>query len=306
MKKISVIIPLYNSEKYIIQCVDSILNQDYDNIEIIIVNDGSTDKSGVLVCDKYKENKKVKYIYQNNFGAPSARNKGLEFSTGDYIVFFDSDDYMECNCLSQMMELFNENVDLVICGADEVDVHGNKIGIKKTNCKYELIDEKYEKYFYDPYPGNKIFKASIIHEYDIRFDNVRIGQDLNFYIKYSCFASNIIYFDRILSHYRIVESGISRTKNFNLFDIVNSLDYAFKFLNNHNVDNSEKVINSIKLSCYTSQLSKVRQYPFFKKKVVSKFFNYNLSILRNNYVLKKKYVILLKVKRVCWTLCSLI
>lgn len=306
MKKASVIIPVYNSERYIENCLKSLLNQDYQNIEIIVVNDGSTDSSEKIIKEYSKKKSLVKYIYQDNFGAPSARNKGLSKATGDYIIFFDSDDFVEKNFISKMVEKIEEGNDLVICGSDEIDMNSHFLQKKRTDLKYKFKDFKYEKFFYDPYPGNKIFRKSIIDKYGIRFDNVRIGQDLNFYLKYVCHIENYKYIDDILSHYRIVNTGISRLKNFNLFDIVNSLNFSFKHMKEYNVENAEQIINTIKLSCYTSQLSKVRSYSYFKKKVVSKFFNYQLFVLHGDYVITTKYVILLKIKRICWTICSFI
>ena len=92
MKKVSIIIPLYNNEKYIKECIESLISQTYENIEIIIVDDGSTDKS-VEVCEKFKD-ERIRLIKQINFGAPSARNEGIKQSSGDFIMFLDSDDYL--------------------------------------------------------------------------------------------------------------------------------------------------------------------------------------------------------------------
>ena len=187
-----------------------------------------------------------------------------------------------------------------------MDCNSKFIKRKRTNVKYDFKYKNYEKYFYDPYPGNKILKKEILDRYNIRFDNVRIGQDLNFYLKYICHINKYKYIENILSHYRIVETGISRAKNFNLFDIVNSLNLAYKHMSKWGIEKSEQIINTVKLSCYTSQLSKVRSYPFFMKKVVAKFFNYHLNNLHGEYLITNKYVLLIKIKRICWNFCSII
>ena len=102
--KISVIIPVYNVEKWLNKCVDSILSQSYENFEVILVNDGSTDKSGDI-CDKYlKEDNRVKVFDILNSGQSVARNIGLKEAKGDYILFIDSDDYIEKNTLKRMYE----------------------------------------------------------------------------------------------------------------------------------------------------------------------------------------------------------
>lgn len=93
--KVSIIIPIYNSEKYLKQCLESIINQTYKNIEIICINDGSTDNSEKIIKDYLKTNKNITYLKQPNAGQSIARNKGLEKATGDFILFVDSDDFIE-------------------------------------------------------------------------------------------------------------------------------------------------------------------------------------------------------------------
>lgn len=108
MTKISVIVPVYNVEKYLCRCIDSILAQDYSNLEIILVNDGSTDQSGII-CDEYARRfKKIKVIHKENGGNYSARNTGLNVATGDYVGFIDSDDYICNDMFSYLFKLMSE------------------------------------------------------------------------------------------------------------------------------------------------------------------------------------------------------
>ena len=112
---ISVIVPVYNVEKYLEECLDSIQNQTYSNIEIILVNDGSTDNSKEI-CEKYcKQDSRFLLINQENQGLSAARNKGVEISTGEYIVFVDSDDIIKTNYLEKLMQYMTEDVDIVEC-----------------------------------------------------------------------------------------------------------------------------------------------------------------------------------------------
>ena len=111
---ISIIVPIYNTEKYLNECVDSIINQTYKNIEIILVNDGSTDNC-LKICDEYaKKDKRVKVIHKENGGLSSARNSGLDILTGKYVCFIDSDDYVATTFVYDMFNLITKyNADIV-------------------------------------------------------------------------------------------------------------------------------------------------------------------------------------------------
>ena len=115
--KLSIIIPVYNSEKYLDKCLTSIINQNYKNIEIILINDGSKDNSKKIINKYLKNNKKViKYIEQENSGQAHARNRGLEIATGELITFVDSDDYVLPEIYEEMIKtLTKTNADIVMC-----------------------------------------------------------------------------------------------------------------------------------------------------------------------------------------------
>ena len=105
MKKISIIVPVYQAEKYISKCIESIVNQTYKNLEIILVDDGSTDRSGEI-CDEYgKKDNRIVVVHNKNKGVSVARNCGLDIATGDYITFVDSDDYIDLQMYSEMMKV---------------------------------------------------------------------------------------------------------------------------------------------------------------------------------------------------------
>lgn len=113
---ISVIIPIYNVEKYVKRCLDSVLNQTYCHLEVILVDDGSTDSSG-KICDEYKKmDTRIRVIHKSNEGVSSARNLGIEVANGEYIAFIDSDDAMEKDCIEYLYRLIQENhCSLSIC-----------------------------------------------------------------------------------------------------------------------------------------------------------------------------------------------
>ena len=117
MKKISIIVPIFNIEKYLSRCLDSILEQTYKNLEVILVDDGSVDNSG-MIADKYaRKDQRIKVIHQVNQGVSAARNTGIDLATGDYIGFVDGDDYIEPDMYEILMRIIEEQqVDIAHCG----------------------------------------------------------------------------------------------------------------------------------------------------------------------------------------------
>ena len=113
---ISVIIPVYNSEKFLNRCVDSVLKQSYKELDIILIDDGSSDKSGEM-CDQYAQmDKRVRVIHQKNRGVSAARNSGLDVAIGDYCTFVDSDDYIESEMYQSMIDIAEQyNCDVIMC-----------------------------------------------------------------------------------------------------------------------------------------------------------------------------------------------
>lgn len=126
VKKLSIIVPVYKVEQYLNRCVDSILNQTYRNIEIVLVDDGSPDRSGEI-CDRYaKSDERVKVVHKKNGGVSSARNIGFSSSTGEYIGYVDSDDYIAPTMYEDMIDVLEKNdLDIVCC--DAFIVKGDKL-----------------------------------------------------------------------------------------------------------------------------------------------------------------------------------
>ena len=146
----SIIVPVYNTSNYIDKCINSILNQTYKNFEIIIVNDGSTDNS-VEILEKYKSNKKIKIINQKNKGLSGARNRGIKEASKDYILFIDSDDYIEETLLETLNKTI-KNEDIIRFQAQEV------------NENYEII-KKYPEQEFKDLTGKEAFKIITTYNY---------------------------------------------------------------------------------------------------------------------------------------------
>lgn len=217
--KISIIIPIYNAEKYIEKCINSILMQTFQDFEIILVNDGSTDDSK-LICDNYVEKDcRIRLINKKNGGAASARNLGIEHSNGKYISFIDIDDYIAHN----MYEVLYRNAikyssDLVICefisiNEDEIYEFKNETNnskeIKLSN--KEALSQLYkEKEVTFVVPWNKLYKSELFKE--LRYEEGRICED-EFIIHQLLFLSkNIVYISDVMYGYVQSKNSVMRSK----------------------------------------------------------------------------------------------
>ena len=184
-KKISIIVPIYNAEKWLDDCIKSVLNQTYKNVEIILVNDGSIDNSE-QICKKYAKYSNVIYVSQKNSGASVARNNGLKIATGNYIQFLDSDDYLNDDCCEKMLKkMCEENCDLVLCG---MNIWKNGKLLRTPHLQESVVDIKSDinnYIFLHPIfasPCNKMFKRKLI---DYTFDSKKsLGEDLTFNLEY--------------------------------------------------------------------------------------------------------------------------
>ncbi len=176
---ISVIVPVYNVEKYLARCVDSILAQDFSDYEILLIDDGSTDSSG-KICDKYEEkNSCIRTVHKQNGGLSDARNRGIEESAGEFICFIDSDDYIAKNMLSTLYRLIIDNdADIACCSA--MDVFEGKEVSQVKECR-EFCCDQTESYKYllrgDGLPSacNKMYRKTAIS--DIRFMVGKLYED---------------------------------------------------------------------------------------------------------------------------------
>lgn len=178
---ISIIVPIYNVEKYLRKCIESILNQTLENIEVILINDGSTDNCGKIIDEYEKQDKRVISIHKENGGQSSARNMGLDIAKGRYIGFIDSDDYIDEYMYESLYNAIeNSKADICVCGRESYSEFSQLN--YKTELEDELIDfnhssiQQYvsEKLFYKHtvVVWNKLYKSEIISENNIRFKDV--------------------------------------------------------------------------------------------------------------------------------------
>jgi len=220
MEKVSIIIPTYNAELHIIDCLNSIVNQSYSNLELIIVNDGSTDSTTEKI-EKFIENHtspiKIEYFIKENAGVSSARNKGIELATGKFIIFIDSDDTVSPEHVSSLIAPFNElDPSILVCNR-LVDEHRRVKNISvegfydlgKFEQGYSVLENSNQL----GYLHNKIFSKDIIVKNNILFnEEISMAEDLLFVLKYIGFISGF-YFSTISSyHYKRSEGSLSETK----------------------------------------------------------------------------------------------
>lgn len=201
---VSIIIPIYNTEPYIHKCMDSIINQTYGNLEIILIDDGSTDKSG-SICDEYsKGDNRVKVVHRENGGQSSARNLGIEVSKGKYIGFIDSDDYVDEKYVEYLLSLIlYNNDDMSICNTYDFYENGNLVGIneqlvRKLNPENALEIMLYEGGF-DTGPCAKLYKKSLFH--NLMFPENKIYEDFEIMYKIIDRCESISYGGRALYYY---------------------------------------------------------------------------------------------------------
>lgn len=213
---ISFIIPVYNSEDFIVKTLDSIVNLKLVRLEIIVINDGSTDKSG-QVCNEYAKNYNyIRIIHIENSGVSNARNIGINESRGRYIQFVDSDDWLDSEYLQELRRSIDEECDLVsfnfIYEKDNKSIRGGEISndVKfKNTQKSRVIDQLNPNYVWD-----KIFLASIIRSNNIKFnEQVSYGEDSIFLCEFLKFAHSFKFIKKPLYHYRLHrECSLSNSK----------------------------------------------------------------------------------------------
>lgn len=226
MTKVSFIIPTYNREKEIVYCIKSLINQTLKDIEIIIVDDGSKDKTEEVI--KNFNNKKIKYIKRTNHGIGNSRNYGLEISNGEFISFIDSDDYVDITFAEKMYNhAINNNLDLVICDYYNFYKNGTKEIIKlpkfnNTNIKNNkdiLININYG-------PCNKLYKKELIK--DIKYNENIKYEDMPFVLESIKKAKNIGKLNEALNYFLVDNKSETTIRDKKIFDIFKVLDIIKK------------------------------------------------------------------------------
>lgn len=242
---VSIVVPVYNVENYLSQCLDSIFSQTYNNLEVICINDGSTDNSAQILASYQKKYPQLKVISLSNQGAAAARNTGLEFARGDLIAFVDSDDWLETNAFESVYKVFqNEDVDFACFSSYKINSDSTS---KRFVCKFEKdeIKEVDDSWLLRMLlaPWGKVFRSEFLKKNNLIFPAGLYYEDVFFHWACVSYAKKIALLRLALYNYRIREDslmGLSQSKKkgmavHHLYNLERIHDLWSKngFLNNH-------------------------------------------------------------------------
>ena len=311
MPTITVIVPVYNTEKYLYRCIDSILAQTFTNFELLLIDDGSNDASG-QICDEYttKDNR-VRVFHKKNGGVSSARNLGLDNAIGKYIMFVDSDDYMMPGMLEVMLSaLESKKADLVVCGTMETG-GGYWRPVADVDYSINQLNDHFVTLLHTELlspPWNKILKKKIIG--NIRFsEDISFGEDLLFNIQYLKKCETIS-FIKEAPFYHEKENENSLVVKFNrnrLLDIEKVWVVVERFSEDKEGLYSKYLRD---LTVYVRQLLKTKQYSWLEKKNILEEWS-SVTLIKSlnlfNYkIYYLNWVLLLLLKNKQWKLANIL
>lgn len=220
---VSIIVPAYNAEDFIGECLASITNQTYENLEIIVVDDGSTDSTPNIIRDFCALDSRVSLIQQQNQYAGVARNTGMDFAKGDYLLFLDADDFFDSTMVEKMIDRAQEtSSDVIICKSNfydnitkeysPIDFSLCDVNVSQTYSGCELSDRIFQ--FCVGWPWDKLFNSSFIKRNKLKFQDLRTSNDARFVFLALCLATRISFVDEILVQHRTNnEKSLERTRS---------------------------------------------------------------------------------------------
>ena len=307
MDQISIVVPVYNVENYLSYCVESLRQQTYKNIEIILVDDGSTDSSGEI-CDQYaREDNRIKVLHIENGGLSNARNTGVKESSTDWIVFIDSDDYYDHRAIEYLVELRDKyRVDLVATPVIEVRNYENSDFLGDFREKYSgKLDRRtaLEQMFYGNYvgthSGGKLYKKEILLRFP--YPNGMLYEDLALAYEHIAFCENIAVSDlNLYKYYRRPGSIVNSKYSDRLLDFYKAMEWNRSYverdysgdrdmrraLNVRYVFNGLHIVHAMLSSDMYAEVDKIRkEYIQYFKDVIP-----NSNVTRKN---KLKYILFL-------------
>lgn len=298
MIKLSVIVPCYNVEKYLNACVDSILQAKIDDMEIILVNDGSKDNT-LEICLDYKKKypNLIKIVDKKNGGLSDARNVGISKAKGEYLAFIDSDDTINENFIKEMIEkAYAGDFDMVTCGVKMI-YEDHEVAVNPGYLTDLIGKEAIKGQMYDFYPAacNKIYKKELFK--DLKFKKGVAYEDVEFMYRLLPNIKRIGVVEGFYYEYMQREGSITYTFNEKLYDMVNNFDSIFKYYKEHNLfdeyyEELEYVYVRYSLATFVKRMAKCKDKKKFDEAV-----NYALTKVKKNFPKYKKNKYLKKSKK---------
>lgn len=252
MAKVSLIVPIYNSQNYLEKCIKSLLNQTLKDIQIILINDGSTDNSEKII--KSFDDERIVYISKNNEGIGKTRNLGIDKATGEFLAFVDSDDYLnEHFCEYMYQKAFNDDCDLVVC--DFFEDRNTLVGIKFKDFKDTNLRETPELINnINLGPCNKLYKKSLFDDKSNRFEENLKYEDAPFVVKMLLSANKIGKVNDYLTYYVIHSNSETTIRDKRMYDILEITDIIVNDLKKVDYPNDSLVSLAVMiLTDYTIQ-----------------------------------------------------
>lgn len=276
MTKVSIIVPVYNVEKYLKRCLDSLVNQTLKDIEIICINDGSTDGSLAILNEYVRNDDRIVVINQENSGQSVARNRGIDVAKGEYLGFVDSDDWVSEDYFEKLHNsAIQNNAEIAVGGIIRLHKFNRRKFLtfaKETvtndvNLKFELCDLPEKSYVW-----NKIYKSSKLKEIGLKFEEGIVFEDCIFT------PQALFYFDKMVTvpdtyyfYWRRIDSTVTRKDGKSRVDSVYAHDKAQKFIEEHNID-----ISSHKPDCYRVKLFGLTVFKIRKKGPRKQYILFNI------------------------------
>ncbi len=233
MKKISVIVPVYNVEQYLRRCLDSLVNQTLNDIEIIVVNDGSPDDSQAIIDEYACKYENIRAFKKVNGGLSDARNFGLEYVTGEYVAFVDSDDYVQKDMYEKMYSKAKENdFDIVVCDLNYV--YPGKLMEVNSHIKNDTTDIKKSMINIYPAAWNKLYKRNLF-DHDVRFKKGVWFEDVEFLYRLLPYVKSIGVVKEPFYQYVQREGSITSTVNKKIYDYISNWNGIIDYYKEHDL-----------------------------------------------------------------------
>lgn len=311
MPKISVIIPIYNTEKYLSECLNSVLNQTFEDIEVICIDDGSTDKSLEILNKFAKQDPRIKILKQQNQYAGVARNNGLKIANGDYIFFVDSDDYIIHETLQLLYDkITSTDSDISICRPFEYINETHVIKEILWSLRLDILGDKKsfsyldfpEQFFqiFEAWPWDKLYKKELLDKFNIRFSELRSCEDVIFVFLAMIHAKKITYIEDFCTYHRIHKYSMDLNRDpFNLFYIYKDIEHELRRIDKYDCLKKSFLNQLCKVSNHHIRIAKplIKKYKIFKYIKTKLFEDFLIDHIEESYFYKTTEIEKLKLIR---------